>query len=383
MQQRAVILQDAQSLEARQNAKVLEDLVLLRLHFGAEEGETEVQLRKDLHTLVMHQMSASEWRTILGQLIVRLVDAGFMRPVRANAYMCTDKCLPRIQNFLKVSRLPKLAWHEIRDGHLIALAMNLTPTSKLVARLATAEGLRSAILTAHYKLPFDMATVTTEQIRLGLATVAEQRGLTSGIRTIPIHEKNLTHKEAVMMGAKLLKSRHVVESDGELMACLAAEVVGAMNESATELRQMLFRQLISVRESSEIHSGSGSSVLSASDRGVPAVGNSLSGRKVTPPALPEFTREVLKIAATSAEGWPGNKRAYISHVWRDLKQKFPFWNLDEEEFKEMILNAQRAGLLRMAIADLRDKTNVEDVAESRISYKNSEWHFIRVEESNE
>ena len=49
----------------------------------------------------------------------------------------------------------------------------------------------------------------------------------------------------------------------------------------------------------------------------------------------------------------------------------------------MILNAQRAGLLRLTIADLRDKSNVEDVAESRIAYKNSEWHFIRVEEENE
>lgn len=78
-----------------------------------------------------------------------------------------------------------------------------------------------------------------------------------------------------------------------------------------------------------------------------------------------------------------NKRAFISHVWRDLKAKFPQWSLNEEEYKDMILNAQRAGLLRLTIADLRDKSNVEDVAESRIAYKNSEWHFIRVEDENE
>ena len=364
MQQRAVMLQDAQTLEARLNTHILENIVLLRLAFGAEEGETEVQLRKDLHPIVMHQVSATEWRTVLGQIIVRLVDCGLMRPVRANAYMCTENSQARILEFLQISRLPKLAWHEIRDGYLTALALNLAPNGKLAVRLLSAEGLRAAIIIDHFNLPYDIATASLEQIRVGLATVAEQRGLTSGIRTTPIHEKNLSHKEAVMMGAKLLKSRHVVESDGELFACLAAELVGAMNESASELRQMLFRQLISARESSELPKRI-TPILEA------------------PPELSEFTCEVKTIAANSAVGWPGNKRAFISHVWRDLKAKFPHWNLDREGFKEMILNAQRAGLLRLTIADLRDKSNVEDVAESRIAYKNSEWHFIRVEEENE
>lgn len=364
MQQRAVMLQDAQTLEARLNTHVLEDIVLLRLTFGAEEGETEVQLRKDLHPIVMQQVSASEWRSVLGQIIVRLVDCGLVRPVRANAYMCTENSQSRILQFLQVSRLPKIAWHEVRDGYLTALALGLAPAGKLVTRLVSAEGLRSAILADHFALPYDISAITTEQIRVGLATVAERRGLTSGIRTAPIHEKNLSHKEAVMMGAKLLKSRHVVESDGELMACLAAEVVGAMNESASELRQMLFRQLISSKESSELPK-----------RTAPIL--------QTPPELSEFTKEVKEIAASSAVGWPGNKRAFVSHVWRDLKLKFPLWNLSEDEYKDMILSAQRAGLLRLAIADLRDKSNVEDVAESRIAYKNSEWHFIRVEDENE
>ena len=55
----------------------------------------------------------------------------------------------------------------------------LTPGTKLVARLTTAEGLRIAILTRHFNLPFDLATATTEQIRYGLAKTAEQRGLTA------------------------------------------------------------------------------------------------------------------------------------------------------------------------------------------------------------
>lgn len=376
MQQTAALIQDGQTLEARLNWQVIQNLVLLRLHFGAEDGETEVQLRRDLHPLVMQQMSASEWRGVLGQVIVTLVDTGLMRPVRANAYMYTERAQERIAGFLNVSRLPKAAWHEIRDGHLIALALGLTPTTKLISRLATAEGLRAALLIRHFNLPFDMATATTEQIRFGLAKIAEGQGLTTGIRTTPIKENDLTQKEAVMMGGKLLKSRHVVESDGELMACLAAEIVGAMNESASELRQMIFRQLISSKESSEV----------LTTKGVQKFGQDVEqsrGAKEAPPPLPEFTGEVKQIARDIAVGWPGNKRAFISHVWQALQKKFPFWQLTEDTYKGMILSAHRGGLLRLAIADLRDKTNVDDVSASRIAYKNSEWHFIRVEDINE
>ncbi len=377
-QQTAPAFQEAQTYNARLNWQVLEDLVITRLLFGAPEGETEVQLRKDLHPLVMQKMSAVEWRTNLGQIIVALVDQEFIRPVRANAYMTTENCPERAANFLQTSRLPKAPWHEIRDGHLIALALGLTPTSHLVSRLVSAEGLRSAVLTGHFNLPYDIATVTVEQLRFGLAKTAQDQGLTSGIRTTLIEKSDLSQKEAVMMGAKLLKSGHVVESDGELMACLAQEIVGAVNESAAELRQMLFRQLISSKESSEVmanvHNGEQAGALTGA-----ALGTRQGNSEPIPP-LPEFTHLVLKIAQDIAIGWPGNKRAFISHIWRDLSASFPFWGINEDEYKEMILNAHRAGLLRLAIADLRDKTNVEDVAQSCITYKNSEWHFVRVDD---
>ena len=381
-QQKAVAYQDAQTIENRLNWRVLQDLVILRLIYGAEEGETEVALRKDLHPLVMQQMSAAEWRNCLGQIIVSLVNEGFMRPVRANAYMVTDQCQSRALEFLKLSNLPKSPWHEIRDGYLIARALRLQPTRQLVARLTSAEGLRSILLTLHFQLPFDITTVTVEQIRLALAKLAEARGLTSGIRTTPLRE-NITQKEAVMMGAKLLKSGHVVESDGELLACLAQEIVGAVNESASELRQMLFRQLISSKESSEVRPLTRGQGPESQGEGAASAHTTGMAYREAPPPLPEFTSIVMEIAKAIAVGWPGNKRAFISHIWQELRQKFPEWQLTEEEYKEMILNAQRAGMLRLAIADLRDKTNVDDVAKSRVSYKNSEWHFIRVDTSNE
>lgn len=385
MQQPAALIQNNRSpgqlQERRLNWHVLENIVLLRLTFGAPEGETEVQLRKDLHPLVMQQMSASDWRSTLGHVIVTLVENGHMRPVRANAYMGTEKCEERVRDFLKVSRLPKAPWHEIRDGHLIALALGLTPGAKLVARLTTAEGLRIAILTRHFNLPFDLATATTEQIRYGLAKTAEQRGLTAGIPTTG-GENSLSQKEAVMMGAKLLKSRHVVESDGELLACLAAEAVGAMNESAAELRQMLFRQLITSRESSPL-AGDNEGHVTSNHLQATGEPNPNGTIEAAPPPLALFTSEVKSIAEEIAVGWPGNRRAFISHVWQALREKFPLWHLSEEQYKEMILSAHRSGQLRLAIADLRDKTNLDDVTQSRIAYKNSEWHFIRVEDSNE
>ena len=365
MQQRAEAIQDGQALTTRLNWPRIEDIVLLRLVVGAPEGETEVQLRKDLHQLIMHQMSVSEWRTGLGQVIVNLVDKGLIRPVRANAYLINEQAEPRILALLRQKRMPTSSWHEIRDGHLVALALGLTPNAKLIARLLSAEGLRCVIIAEFFKLDTAPEEVTLDELRLYLAKVAERRGLTAGIRTEPIDEATLTQKDAVMMGAKLLKSRQVVESDGELMACLAAELIGAVNESAGELRQMLYHRLISAKDTGAVEE------------------TPIQNVSQTLPPLEEFAAVVLEIASSSAVGWPGNKKAYISHVWRDLRVKFQRWGLSNAEYKELIFEAHRAGLLRLAIADLRDKNNVQDVNDSRISYKNSEWHFIRTEETNE
>ena len=97
------------------------------------------------------------------------------------------------------------------------------------------------------------------------------------------------------------------------------------------------------------------------------------------PDLAGFAQEVRRHATTRAEGWPGNRKAYISHVWHVMREKRPEWSLSEIEFKCMLIEAHRAGSLALANADLKDNTNIAQLQESAVVYKNAVFHFIRVD----
>jgi hypothetical protein len=98
------------------------------------------------------------------------------------------------------------------------------------------------------------------------------------------------------------------------------------------------------------------------------------------PDLPGFAREVQGAARTRAEGWPGNRKAFICHVWQSIAGKHPGWGLSEIEFKAMLAEAHRTGHLMLASADLKGKHQMKEFQASAIAYKNMVWHFVRVED---
>jgi hypothetical protein len=88
---------------------------------------------------------------------------------------------------------------------------------------------------------------------------------------------------------------------------------------------------------------------------------------------------VRRLAAGEAQGWSGDRKAYISRVWRTLREQRPEWGLSEIQFKCMLAEAHRAGQLALANADLKDETNIRDVQDSAVIYRNAVFHFIRVD----
>ena len=45
----------------------------------------------------------------------------------------------------------------------------------------------------------------------------------------------------------------------------------------------------------------------------------------------------------------------------------------------MLVEAHRLGLIALVNADLKNKRQLETVEASAISYKNTVWHYVRVE----
>ena len=98
------------------------------------------------------------------------------------------------------------------------------------------------------------------------------------------------------------------------------------------------------------------------------------------PGLAQFSAGVLSAARGSAEGWPGARKAFISRVWDAIRTSHPDWGLSEIEFKDMLAGAHRAGQLVLAGADLKNKQNLKEFEDSAILYKNTVWHYVRVED---
>ena len=120
----------------------------------------------------------------------------------------------------------------------------------------------------------------------------------------------------------------------------------------------------------------GATPPAANDK-VPAA---LSPPKTQRPDLNEFARAVKGAASSRAEGWPGSRKAYISHVWQAIRSAEPHWSLSEIEFKCMLAEAHRLGAVVLANADLKDKKNMAEIESSAVPYKNTVWHFVRVED---
>jgi hypothetical protein len=99
----------------------------------------------------------------------------------------------------------------------------------------------------------------------------------------------------------------------------------------------------------------------------------------TRPDLAGFANVVQSAASARAEGWAGNRKAFISHVWSVVQEKHPEWGLTDIEFKAMLAEAHRTGHVVLANADLKDKKSMKDLQDSAVAYKNTVWHFVRVE----
>jgi hypothetical protein len=71
-------------------------------------------------------------------------------------------------------------------------------------------------------------------------------------------------------------------------------------------------------------------------------------------------------------------QGHISHVCA-IRETRAEWGLSEIEFKCMLAEEHRAGSLALANADLKDNSSIKDLQDSAVVYKNTIFHFVRVD----
>ncbi len=353
---------------------VIDDLVLARI--AAERGATRSELLRDLGPLASHRLAPSELRREVDGALRLWDERGAINATRGRYHLSEDgeACALAI---LECKALPR-EWSDIRDVRLVGVALGIAGQSEARTKsLARPDGLRAAILQRAYNLP-GRRVPSTAKLRCALAVVALERAFGNKIKGGFDSGKALSAKAGRMLAGQLSRRPRDFGTDARLIAALAAEACGSAQTDAGALRLAILRNAVS-------HRGAGQLELVV-DRDRDAAAGKPRGREKPPPGrpaaanrpdLPGFAAIVLRFAEEHGEGWPGNKKAFISKVWCAVSEAHPDWGLSEVEFKAMLTEAHRTGHLVLANADLKSKANADLLQASAVSYKNTVWHYVR------
>ncbi len=374
-------------------AQVISELALARI--GAEGGATRADIPKSVAPLVSHRLSPSELRRA-AETGLELLEAGQLVHEKRGRYSLSAAGEAYLAQMLGQAKLPK-AWPEIRDVRLVAWALGVEPAPRMLKALARPDGLRTVIVQCIYGIS-PKRILNAPRLRMALAGIALERAFGNKIKSSLDADNGLSVKASRLLAGQLAQRPRDFGTDARLIAALAVEAVGAVQADPAALRQAVLRRHVSEL----LGGGPGGERPEAAGRGgtaghadVPAAYPSVAADHAAAgeqavvhrsrpsaanrPDLAGFARIVLQHADAQAEGWPGNRKAFISRVWQSIADAHRDWGLSEVEFKSMLAEAHRTGHIALASADIKNKASLADVQASQIAYKNTVWHFVRVE----
>lgn len=364
-------------------------VVLTRI--AAAGGATRAEVASDLAPLFTHKLSPADWRRLAEKEVGQLIAAGLVAETKGRLAP-TPSGATAAARYLGQKGTEGRPWPELRDMALIAKGLGLEKeTAARLKPLARVEGLRTLIVQKAFGLSVKKNAPATK-LRAQLAVVALERAFGNRIKAGFGKGSALSAKAGRLLAGQLSQNPRAFPTDAKLIAELAAECVRAADSTLEGLRTGILRGL-GARAldagSAEVASDAGRPVrpvrVAAPQPALkPAANDAAPATQSPPPSLrpdlTEFAVSVKKAAAARAEGWPGSRKAYISHVWDAIRAGEPRWALSEIEFKCMLAEAHRAGALVLANADLKDKRSIKDLESSAVPYKNTVWHFVRVED---
>jgi hypothetical protein len=138
--------------------------------------------------------------------------------------------------------------------------------------------------------------------------------------------------------------------------------VGARRSGTQELRKAILRQWVC-----------------GGDNGQKAAVPNETGTEPKHFDLGDFAATIKAIARECPDGWFGDSKVFINHVWRyyGIQEGLP--RMELPEFKAWLVRANQARLLDLSRADLPDQLPMADVAESETIQENALFHFVQAE----
>lgn len=384
----AAIGQSERKMEDPSAQLTVRDLVLLRISAGTA---TRADLQRDAAPLFAPRLPGAEFRrsaelgisTLTGNQLI--TESKGRLTASAKGLQVAEALLP--------TKTPSSTWTDVRTALLLrALQTNDTPAIRKA--LQRIEGLAAIVLQHH----FGKSTARPQSpadLRADLAIIALERAFGNKIKTGLRKGAGLPAKAGRVLAGQLFKQPREIASDGKLISHLACEIAGSREHSLDALELAILRGLMLPKDPEEApHEPASSTSRSENARRTPPQPTPKPAndripitevappinRAASPPDMAEFCLAVIDAARPVAEGWPGNRKAFISLVWKAIRNARPDWGLSEIAFKGMLAEAHRSGQVELTTADLKDGRDLKSLEDSKILYKNTVWHFVRVQD---
>jgi hypothetical protein len=286
--------------------------------------------------------------------------------------------------------LNSASWADIKLA-LITRALDARDIAAVRKALQRPQGFAALVLQNHFGISVGRV-LSPANLRAALAIVALERAFGNRIKTGLGKGSGLPAKPGRVLAGQLFKQPREIASDGKLIVQLAAEVAGAREHTLEALQLAVLRGLAAPKDAAPEKTSAParskrakrpSSVArtpSHANDGAPFPTLAPPVRPPSPPDMTEFCAAVMDVARPVSEGWPGNRKAFISLVWKAIRSSRPDWGLSEVAFKGMLAEAHRLGQIELASADLKDGRDLRSLEDSKILYKNTVWHYVRVQE---
>ncbi|HEY0483735.1 MAG TPA: hypothetical protein VGD37_39725 [Kofleriaceae bacterium] len=272
-------------------------------------------------------------------------------------------------------------WDEIRNVHLPALGLGLSPGSEAAHKLL-GQGENSpvaAITNAVLRIEFGIPKATSLSA-LADALIAEAVGL-SGPVTLP------------RLRAHVIARRVGADAKGDLEQTAARVVKKTLRASSAAkpaLVQALARRWVSAgtatpeaatprksASTSPAPTGAGPSaptVVHAPPPGSSERRTAPSAPAITPDALLAMVRDA--IPTIGADGRFGPEKVFVSAIWHQLERDRRVADYSLDRFKQWLVTANRDRLLDLVRADLVGAMDSRLVTESEIEHLGTTFHFV-------
>lgn len=358
---------------------IIDELVLART--ACTGGTTRAQLIRDLGPLMAPKLSPAQWREAADAAIARLGANSHVRDSRGRLRL-TEQGEAAVARFFGEKEAHSRTWNDQRDIWLVAKALGVD-ASKPALRMALTrpDGLSALVVQSAFGLSVRQA-LSPSKLRAALALVALERAFGDNVKEGLGKGSALSARAGRVLAGQLLQKPRELPTDTRLIAALCADQAGAARFDADTLRLCVLRKLASFDApiGPPANAKPGLRAVRESEAPPPKILTSQPEETPQRPGLAQFSAGVLRAARTRAEGWPGARKAFISRVWDAIRTSHPEWGLSEIEFKDMLAGAHRAGQLVLTGADLKNKQNIKEFEDSAILYKNTVWHYVRVED---